>query len=136
MATVLKPLTIDMINEGGFVEDLNADLQQLQRDHIAYCRRHGADSEKSVATLTVTIALRCENADDEVYSVVHQTVPKMPKRPAQASMVMVGENDAGEAVLFARASGSDESYPSQLKLSTKDGRVTVDKSGEPLDDAK
>jgi hypothetical protein len=51
-------------------------------------------------------------------------------------MVMVGENDAGEAVLFARASGSDESYPSQLKLSTKDGRVTVDKSGEPLDDAK
>lgn len=121
-ATVMKPLTIDMIDEGMFVENLNEELKELQRGLLLYARQHGDDADKAVAKLGVQIALKVESASDGVCSIICQIVPVLPKRPPSVSMAMSGTDDEGNLCLFARASGTDDSDPRQLKLATKDGR--------------
>ena len=132
-ATQFVPLTGQLVDEGLFLQDLNMELAELQNAIVQFCEAHGDRAEKAVAVLEIKIALKVENPDDKAFSVKTTMKSKMPTRPASVSMAMGGSNDDGKMALFVRASGSDESYPKQMKLATHDGRVIDPETGKALD---
>jgi hypothetical protein len=131
-ATVMKPLEIDMIDEGQFIENLNGDLKELQRGLLLFAKQYGRDAVKAVAKLNVTIALRVEDDEAGAYSIACQIVPSLPKRPASVSMALSALDDDGKPCLFARASGTDDSDPRQLKFATKRGENIDLETGERM----
>lgn len=130
-ATKFVPLSARLIDEGTFLDDLDAELGDLQEAVAKFRRMYGSSSKGAKAKLTVEIELKVEDTDDDAYSVKTSMKATHPKRPASVSIAMGGETDDGKMALFVRASGSDHSDPRQGKLSTQDGRVIDPESGLP-----
>lgn len=116
MATTFVPLSLDLIQEGQFVLDINTDLQELQRKLIQYVNKHGDAATKAKGKLTIEILIGCANPEQEAYGIVTTITQSLPKRPPKASLAMSGEDQDGNLVLLVRNSGSDESNPEQGKL--------------------
>lgn len=132
-ATTFVPLRSRLIDEGEFMTDLDLELIDLQTAVLAFCKQHGEKAKDAKGKLVVEIEVKCENTDDNVFSIKTSMKATHPKRPASVSMAMGGTDDDGKLALFVRKSGSDDDHPRQLKLSTKNGRVIDPKTGEVLD---
>lgn len=127
MADKFVPLTGQLLDEGEFMRDVNAELQDLQHALIMFVRQYREKAESATAKLQVEIAVKCESVDSEAFSIKCSMKATHPKRPSSVSMAMAGESDdAGKMVLFVRASGSDDMHPKTGKLFTRDGRNIVD----------
>ena len=118
-----KPLELEDIEEGDFLQDLRHEFKDLQRRLIAFARQYPEKAEKVPATLTVKLKAMCENADGKAYSLKVGFKTDMPKRPETVSAAFAAEDDDGDEVLFVQASGSSTGNPRQLKLATRDGRT-------------
>jgi hypothetical protein len=134
-ATQFVPLELNLISEGVFVEDINDELQDLQTKLALFHRTYGEAATKATAKLMIEVVLRVENADAEgAFSIKTGIKSVLPKRPSTVSIAIGGVNEDHKLALFVRSSGSDESHPKQLKLSTQDGRIIDQETGRVLDD--
>lgn len=135
MATKFLPLSLALINEGQFLEDIDDDLRELQRKLANFQRTYGIESLKAVAKLKIEISLKVENDEsDGAFSITTSVATIEPKRPKTLSLAIGGVDEDNNMALFVRASGSDENHPKQLKLATKNGQVINQETGEILDE--
>lgn len=124
-----EPLTLDLIDEGTFVVQGNADLLRLQKDLLEYVEAWGEQAKGAKATLVLKVTLRCDNPEHEVYSIKTDSELKLPRRPSTVSNAIADMTEDNKPALFVRRSGSDAGDPRQKKLATHDGRV-VNEDGE------
>jgi hypothetical protein len=121
MSTVFSPLSIEKIDEGEFLDDVNAELLRVQ-DHMERHRQlYGSDSEKAKATLTISVDLVIVEPDDGAYMIKAKVAHKLPGRPATTSMALSGETQEGRPAVLVRSSGSDADDPRQGKMFTRAG---------------
>jgi len=125
-----KPLTLDLIEEGTLKRDLEEQLENLQRALCVYVEEHGAQAEKAVATLKLTIKIRCESVDDNAFSVTGKIDKQIPTRPARSTLAIMDHDENERPTLFAQASGTSRTDPKQGKLMTDDGRAIDPATGE------
>lgn len=119
----MKPLSLDLVNEGLFLVEANQDLSTLQRELTEYVRKHGKDLAKGAkAELTLKIALRFDGKDATDYTVLAISKKAGPARPPFASKALGGGKMDEDGMLWVQASGSSASTPKQGKLCTDDGR--------------
>jgi hypothetical protein len=130
MGAKFVPLTMDLISEGEFLQDAEADFGDLQRNLIGFCRQYRDKAEKASATLTLKLTLRVEDVDSELFSIRAETTVKRPARPANVSAAMAADDVDDRPLLHVRAAGSDATHPRQGKFATRDGRTIDPVTGE------
>jgi hypothetical protein len=130
MATKFKPLTIDLIDEGEFLNELNADLHKLQGKLVEFMQKHKANAKNALGVLTIKVKMKCIDPDNGMFSVKAATQIQQPNRPPSETLAMAEENDAGEPALFVRNTGSSKAPPQQGKLTTNRGEVIDPDTGE------
>lgn len=126
------PLTIGLIDEGRFMDEVERELDEVQRALIAYRQEHGMAAKGAKAEVNVKITLGCDDPENELFSIRAEMKRKLPARPASVTLAMPAEADDGTATLFVRRSGSSTDEPAQGRLTTDDGRVIDGKTGEDL----
>lgn len=112
MAQIFVPLTADLIEEGGFLENVDTELQSLQRVLVDFVRKHGKKAEKAVAKLTIEIKIQAANVDANAFSITTAMKCSVPKRPESISLA-IGDDEGN---LLVRETGSDKTRPQQGKL--------------------
>lgn len=125
MGLTMLPLTAELIDEGEMLEELDIELAKAQQLIEAFRKRWEEKSEKAAVELNLRIRMVCIDPTEGMYRTEWDLQTKRPKRPKAVSSAIASQDDAGKAALFVRSSGSDDSDPRQLKLSTRDGR-TID----------
>jgi hypothetical protein len=133
MATKFKPLTLEGVEEGTFIDDADQEFAELQKKLIAFVRKHKDKAEKAAAELCMKLTIKCENPDDHLFSVKSAFSMKLPCRPAAVSAAIADADDEGDDVLFVQSSGSSRGNPRQRKLATQDGRTIDQETGEPIE---
>lgn len=118
--------SLDLLEEGNFIAEANQALRDLSRALAAFRKEHGNAAKGSKAELKLAVVLKCENADQLLFSIRTAIDRKLPTRPARVTTALETSADDETETLFVRLSGSDGSHPSQLKLATSDGREIVD----------
>ena len=121
-ATTFVPLKAELIDEGEFLQNVDAELEELQKKLIEFVTLHEHKALKAEASLTITIKLKAANIDDEIYTIATQMKSSVPKRPMSMSVAMGGEDQAGKLTLLVRQEGSDETRPEQGKLFPTKGK--------------
>ena len=130
MENNLKKVGIDTIDEGRFVQEINAALENLQEQIIRFSDLHGDKAKGAKAKLTVEIVLGCMSPEDGAFAFGTQIKAALPVPPAKITMAMAGETDDHKPRLFARRSGTGRDMPTQRVLSTDDGRKVDVETGE------
>lgn len=121
-----KVLEMDDVDEGRFMRNVNADLEELQAKLIEHVKQYGKDATKGAkAKLQIEVSLSFEGRDETDYSIKATTKRVLPGRPACVTVGIADEKDDGAPALFVRQSGSTGDSPKQRVLATQDGR-TVD----------
>jgi hypothetical protein len=134
MAVIFEPLSIDNIEEGDFVNEINRTLLDVQHKLAAYREKYGDKSKKATAELVVKIKLRIEEPDQDLFSIHTSLAPKVPLRPSRVTVATQAFDQDGRQALFVRKSGSDADDPRQGKMFDGKGRVVGQQSGLPDDD--
>jgi hypothetical protein len=116
MATKFVPITLGLIEEGEFIEQLELEFKHLQQQLIAYRRQFGEKAKKAKAVLTAKVEMQIIDPDDETYCVKTNIATTAPKRPSMVSLTIEGIDQTDGDVLFVRAEGSDADDPRQGKL--------------------
>jgi len=132
-----KPLDLEGIEEGRFIELANGDLRTLQEKLVAFVAEYKDRAEKATATMTITIALKCQDVESLAFGIKASTKLSLPQRPAALTLAVgVTSEEDGRDALYIRRSGSDRSSPRQGKFYTDDGRPINPDTGEPVEDGK
>lgn len=119
MAAKFVPLTLNLIEEGQFLEDLEEQLAEGQRKLIQFVEREGAKAKKSKAVLKIEIALSADDPENSAYTIKTAIKSTWPGRLNQVSLAVQEFTDDSQPALFVRSSGSDEDSPRQGKLFTR-----------------
>ncbi len=128
---IFVPLSIDGINEGEFVDDMNAALLEIQTSLINHVNRYEHKANKAKAQLTVTISLVCLDSNNDSYACAAQIKKVVPAAPPSGSLVMSGVDEAtGKPCLICKSSGSNRTNPRQLQLCTEAGEEIDVETGE------
>jgi hypothetical protein len=130
MARTFKPLSLEGIDEGRFLAQVEGDLRKAQASLVEFVKKHGPESKGAKAKLTVEITLGCVNPTDMLFGIKASTKTAVPNRPPSVSLALSDEDDDGTPALFARSSGTSRAIPQQGVLTTEDGRVVDQKTGE------
>lgn len=125
-----KQLTFGRIEEGKLAGDLDQQLDRVNRAMCAYVEEHGEAANKATATITLKIKVKCQDVDDGIFIVTGSIAANVPARPARSTAAIVSADEDDNPCLFARASGSTEGNPAQLKMTTDDGQVIDPATGE------
>lgn len=133
MAKSFVPLTLDLIEEGSFAREANGDLLRLQRELLRHVEVYGPEAKGATAVLTLKIKLKCEDPEQELYTIKTTSNMQTPARPAGVSAAVADFTEDHKPALFVRKSGSDRGDPRQNKLSTADGR-TIGEGGSVSDE--
>ena len=123
-------LELSLIEEGQLQEDFNTEFARLQHELCKYMQQWGDQAKGAQAEITLKITMKCENADDGLYTVTASMSQKLPARPKLSTMAIADEGKDGQLRLFTRASGSTEGDPHQMRLTTQDGRPIDPKTGK------
>lgn len=134
MAVAFEPLSIDNIEEGDFVNEINRTLLDVQHKLAAYREKYGDKSKKATAELVVKIKLRIEEPDQDLFSIHTSLAPKVPLRPSRVTVATEAFDQNGRPALFVRKSGSDEDDPRQGKMFDGKGRAIKQATGESDDE--
>jgi hypothetical protein len=133
MLPIFKPLCLEGIEEGRFLELADEDMKTLQQKLVAFVQEYQEQAEKSTATLTITLQLKCLDVKTLTFGVKAGTKMSLPQRPASLTMATAAEDeDDGQPRLFARKTGSDSRHPAQGKLVTNKGEPIDPDTGEVL----
>lgn len=127
----LVPLTVDLIEEGRFLKELNEAVLNAGHEFARYVERHPG-LVKAKGRVAVNIFLDYEAGDDGGYDIRTRIDSRLPGRPERASTV-VPQEVAGQMFLCVRKSGSSADSPNQKRLTTDDGRAVDQETGEVLD---
>lgn len=126
-----SPLTLDLIEEGRFMEHANEDLSKLMHALTEHVKKYGRDlSIGTKAQLNIKVVLKFEGRDVSDFSVLTTTELKLPGRPAEVTVAVAATEQTGEETLFVRNSGSAHDNPKQARLATDDGRAIDPKTGK------
>lgn len=130
-----KPLTLELIDEGRFLEAAGEAMAELQHELLTHVRKHGTDaSAGSKAVLTLQIGMTFGGRADNDYTVTAALKKTLPAPPVSATMAMPGEKeDSSDLALFVRATGSTAQAPEQQVLCTQDGETVDADTGEVSD---
>lgn len=133
-----KQLSLDMIEEGTLLEDLETAFSNIQIKLCEYRNKYGACANKSKAAVTLKINLECKqpqnDLDDALYMVTTEISSKVPTRPSKATVALQASDDDGQERLFARATGSSDDDPRQGILFKKDGTPVTEDDRKKDDD--
>jgi len=131
----MKMLTIELIEEGRLLQDVDEALGEIQCGLIEYRKRWGdAAAEKAKGTVTLKLTVCCDDPKNDLYSVKGEVQVSVPKRPARTTVALEDKEQDGTPALFARASGTTEDAPGQKVLCTRDGRTVDPDTGEVIED--
>jgi hypothetical protein len=133
-ASKFVPLTLAGINEGMLLTDVASELSEGQKYLAKFVDDYGSAAYKQEVTITVKIKIKVASvtpATDDTdahatFAILPSVTKTMPKRPIPVSTAMIGVDEDNQPSLFVRSSGSSGGNPTQLKLSTDDGRTIVD----------
>lgn len=118
------PLTIELIDEGRFLADMNADFLRLQEKMIDFCHEHKEEATGAKGEMLVKLTLKAEKPQFEIFSIKGATRTALPGRPAVTSSAQGDTEDStGMPLLAVRPLGSSKEPPAQGKLYTDDGRM-------------
>jgi hypothetical protein len=128
----LVPLTLDLIEEGRFLRDLEAELARLQAELIMYRQTFCAEAGGAKGTLVATITIVSDKEDEHAFAIRTGMKRVMPLRPSQMTIALDDAHPVtGAPVLVVRDSGSDLLDPRQGKMFTDEGKPT-----EPTEEGK
>lgn len=131
MASKFKPMTLDKIDEGRFLKDVEDEMATAIERLIKFTKKFGPDlTKKAKAVLNARITIVFEGRDENDFSIKAQVSHTVPSKPPSVSIAMAAPDDAEKDVLFVRASGSTEEHPTQGVLCTKDGKTVDVTTGE------
>jgi len=131
MAAKFVPLTLNLIEEGQFLADLDAALAEAQRKLIEFVELEGAKAKKAKSVLKIAIALTAADVENAAYTIATEIKTTYPGRLNQVSLAVQEYTDDQQPALFVRASGSDEDSPRQGKLFTRHD-LADDRADRPL----
>lgn len=121
--TQMVPFSIENLDEGEFVEDVNEAVLDMQSQLEKFRKTYGESAVKGKAELTIKLGLSIADAQDGAYAISASFTTKMPKRPASHSIGLSGETQDGKPAVLVRSTGSDRDDPRQKKFSTRDGPI-------------
>lgn len=134
MPTQFVPLTLELIDEGTFLADVNEEVADVQDQMAKFRKQYGPKSAKAKGKLTIELEFSVEgDGEEDAFAVKSSIKTSLPKKPASVSLAMGGETEDGKLALFVRTSGSDKTHPQQLKLATQDGKAIDPDTGEVID---
>lgn len=138
MAKTTAPLTLDLIDEGRFLQDLERALVEIQAEIVAHVRKYGAaETIGAKAELLCKIALKFTGrGNDPTDFVIEATLTKTtPGRPKSVTTAMGDLDQTGQGRLFTWRSGSDKTDARQLRLGLngEDSETIDQESGEVID---
>lgn len=117
--TTFAPLSLELINEGLFMERVNASLLDMQQGLERFRVEHKEGAQKARAKLSIEVELVVVDHQDGGYGIKATYKSVLPRHPASTSMAMAGETQDGRPALMVRQSGSDRDSPRQNKLFDK-----------------
>jgi hypothetical protein len=120
MAQIFVPLKANLIDEGEFIENVDAELQALQKQLWDFVKKYELKAEKSVAELTIKVKIMAANVESNAFSITTSMSTKVPKRPDSISLA-IGDDEGN---LLVREMGSDKTRPEQGKLFKTHGSGT------------
>lgn len=131
MGKVFKAMALNDIDEGRFVADINEEIDETAKAHIAHIARFGSQiTGKTKSIVTVKLAIEFDGNADGIYTLKGEVSRKLPARPSSVTRAFHEQEQDGTDALFVRTSGGDASHPRQLKLATNDGRGVDMNTGE------
>ena len=133
MGTRFVPLELGLIDEGGFVIQINDSLKDLQKEMVEHAKKHGEKAKGAKGKIVAEIILCCEQPGDDTFSCISKVKATLPSAPPSASFVMGGLTQDEQPALFCRKTGTSDVPPEQGILCTKDGQ-TVGAGGEVIGD--
>ncbi len=128
------PLTVDLIDEGRFIGDINKALADLQGHLVRHQTEFGEESKGAKVKLTAEIIMGIEHPKDGISFVKSQIKKTLPVAPPSVSRAMSGESQTDEPCLLVRATGSGADAPQQGILTTADGDAVDTETGEVFAD--
>ena len=130
MAFGMQPLTLDLIDEGEFREELDECLAEAQKILAEHRAKYEDESHKATIEVSAKVKLVIVNAKEGTVAIKSSVDIKRPKRPESFTTAIEAEGQTGEAVLFVKAGGSDSGDPTQTKFATRDGEMVEQSTGE------
>lgn len=124
------PITLQRIEEGRLLLDVDDVLVQAQRALTSHVALYGEDAAKAAAEVTIKLKLSVASVEDNTYRVTSGVSVKLPGRPS-VSTAAVGDDTERGPSLFCRPTGTTKGNPRQAVLSTRDGRGVA--GGEVID---
>lgn len=130
MASKYSALSIDLIDEGRFVKEINDATQKAAKGLLEYQRKHGKDRTRGAkATVTVKVTIAADKETD-AFMVRGDIQEKIPSRPPVIDLAIEECDDAGNDTLFMRKTGGTADSPRQGVLTTREGEVVDQVTGE------
>lgn len=127
----MVPLQLELIEQGRFLEALNEQILQIQRELVLYVEKWGPEKCKGVkGSLKIEIAMKFEGREESDWSIKGDIKKQIPLRPLSVSVALADHEQDGEPALFVQASGSSKSSPLQGILCTQDGRTVDPNTGK------
>ena len=133
MLTQFSALDLDLIDEGRFRAEIEADLAAAQEAIIAFGREWNDAAKKAKARVVIKVDLIAVDPAKHSYAIKAQSHVERPARPAGVSLAVAGEEDE-QLALFVRRAGSGRDSPRQRILTTEDGRRVDAETGEVIEE--
>lgn len=128
MPSGYKPLEWGDVEEGRFLDDMNAGLLALQKSFIRTAHNYKTPCK---AIIVARLTLAYDPEQPEPFSIQAEIKRKLPDPPASRFGAREGREEGGAPVLLVLRSGAaDGDHPGQLKLCTQDGRTIDPETGE------
>jgi hypothetical protein len=134
MAAKFTPVSMDLIDEGRFAQQVQDDFRNLQAEMVRYADEHGELAYKSKGKLVIEINVQCDSPKDKAFTIKALTKTTVPNSPASVSVAMGEQDDDDKPALFVRAAGSSKAPPKQGILTTQDGKRVDTDTGEVIGD--
>lgn len=113
------PLTLELIEEGQFREDLDKAIAKAQEQLVQHVEHWQERATKAKAVVEMNLTFEVANVEDGFFSITPNLKVKLPARPGRTTAAMAGyDRKAKQAVLFVRDTGSTPGDPTQMHLPT------------------
>jgi hypothetical protein len=127
----MVPLQLELIEQGRFLEALNEQILQIQRELVQYVKKWSPEKCKGVkGNLKIDICMKFEGREESDWSIRGDIKKQVPVRPPSVSVALADNEQDGEPALFVLASGSSKSSPLQGVICTEDGRMVDPETGK------
>lgn len=121
----MKPLTLELIDEGQFLAELEHEVMKAQEILGDFQQEHGDASEKGTVEVTAKIKFKITNPKEGTVQISTGTQTKRPQRPGSVTTSIQSEDESGKTRLYVKGGGSDGGHPRQTKFATRDGELVA-----------